>query len=60
MGHTVKESGLMGGYQAIQIDWERGVLFGGTDPRKEGTVAAWNFEEPGSRVLSDSGDPLGV
>ncbi len=41
MGHTVKESGPMGGYQAIQIDWERGVLFGGTDPRKDGTVAAW-------------------
>ena len=41
MGHTVRESGPMGGYQAIQIDWERGVLFGGTDPRKDGTVAAW-------------------
>jgi gamma-glutamyltranspeptidase len=31
----------MGGYQAIHIDWKRGVLFGGTDPRKDGTVAAW-------------------
>ena len=41
MGHTVRESGPMGGYQAIRIDWERGVLFGGTDPRKDGTVAAW-------------------
>ena len=41
MGHTVRESGPMGGYQAIQIDWERGVLFGGTDPRKDGAVAAW-------------------
>ena len=41
MGHTVRESGPMGGYQAIQIDWDRGVLFGGTDPRKDGTVAAW-------------------
>ncbi len=41
MGHTVRKSGAMGGYQAIQIDWERGVLFGGTDPRKDGTVAAW-------------------
>ena len=41
MGHSVRKSGPMGGYQAIQIDWERGVLFGGTDPRKDGTVAAW-------------------
>ena len=41
MGHTVQESGPMGGYQAIQIDWERGVLLGGTDPRKDGAVAAW-------------------
>ena len=41
MGHVVKKAGPMGGYQAIQIDWERGVLLGGTDPRKDGTVAAW-------------------
>ncbi len=41
MGHTVDKAGPMGGYQAIEIDWERGVLFGGTDPRKDGTVAAW-------------------
>ena len=41
MGHTVKKSGPMGGYQAIQVDWERGVLIGGTDPRKDGAVAAW-------------------
>lgn len=41
MGHSVDKSGPMGGYQAIEIDWERGVLFGGTDPRKDGTVAAW-------------------
>ena len=40
-GHSVKTSGPMGGYQAIHIDWERGVLFGGSDPRKDGTVAAW-------------------
>lgn len=41
MGHKVRKSGPMGGYQAIEIDWERGVLLGGTDPRKDGTVAAW-------------------
>ncbi len=41
MGHEVRKSGPMGGYQAIEIDWERGILLGGTDPRKDGTVAAW-------------------
>ena len=40
-GHTVSTSGPMGGYQAIMIDWERGILMGGTDPRKDGAVAAW-------------------
>ncbi len=41
MGHQVRTAGAMGGYQAIQIDWERGVLIGGSDPRKDGAVAAW-------------------
>ena len=41
MGHSVQTAGAIGGYQAIQIDWERGVLLGGTDPRKDGIVAAW-------------------
>ncbi len=41
VGHRVRKSGPMGGYQAIRIDWKRGVLLGGTDPRKDGTVAAW-------------------
>ena len=41
MGHQVRTAGAMGGYQAIEIDWERGVLIGGSDPRKDGAVAAW-------------------
>ena len=40
-GHRVSRSGPMGGYQAIEIDWNRGILMGGTDPRKDGAVAAW-------------------
>jgi gamma-glutamyltranspeptidase/glutathione hydrolase len=42
MGHRVIwQPGQFGGYQAIEIDWKRGVLLGGTDPRKDGAVAAW-------------------
>ena len=42
MGHSVvRTPGVFGGYQAIEVDWERGVLLGGTDPRKDGQVAAW-------------------
>ncbi len=42
LGHEIVWApGAFGGYQAIEIDAERDVLIGGTDPRKDGAVAAY-------------------
>jgi gamma-glutamyltranspeptidase / glutathione hydrolase len=41
-GHRVFEaSGVFGGYQGIEIDADRGVLMGGSDPRKDGVAIGY-------------------
>jgi gamma-glutamyltranspeptidase/glutathione hydrolase len=41
-GHTLHDGrGLMGGYQAIWIDPDTGVLQGGSDLRKDGMAVGW-------------------
>lgn len=41
LGHRVATGGSFGGYQGILIDWEKGVLHGATEARKDGAALGY-------------------
>lgn len=40
-GHVIGRGGSYGGYQGILIDWEKGVLHGATEARKDGAALGY-------------------